>query len=71
MAHISMSRAVFLMVFIMGLMLASRVRAEGSEFVGAPAPAPTMDAGDGFAVTHSAAFVCSSLLFSLVALLLH
>jgi len=59
------------MSFLVVLVFAVGVRAQTSEFPQAPAPAPTMDAGAGFLVTYSGAFVCSSLLLSLIALLCH
>ncbi|CAJ1933242.1 unnamed protein product [Sphenostylis stenocarpa] len=66
------SRAVFFfMAFFVGLMFAAGVKGQTSEFPHAPAPAPTMDAGAGFLVTYSGAFVFSSLLLSLIALLCH
>ncbi|KAG4979643.1 hypothetical protein AAZX31_12G054200 [Glycine max] len=72
MACISKSRAMFFfMAFFVGLLFAAGVSAQTSEFPQAPAPAPTMDAGAGFLVTYSGAFVCSSLLLSLIALLCH
>ncbi|KAJ1383329.1 hypothetical protein SESBI_43472 [Sesbania bispinosa] len=72
MAHIkssSMRKAMLFVVFVVGLLLATEARTQGDEF--APAPAPSMDAGAGFLVTYSPAFVCSSLLLSLLALLSH
>ncbi|KAK8463866.1 hypothetical protein PHAVU_011G058200 [Phaseolus vulgaris] len=72
MACISKSRTMFFfMSFLVGLVFAAGVRAQTSEFPQAPAPAPTMDAGAGFLVTYSGAFVCYSLLLSLIALLCH
>ncbi|KAK7312430.1 hypothetical protein VNO77_36281 [Canavalia gladiata] len=69
MACINKSRAVlFLMLFVV---FAAGVSAQAGEFSQAPAPAPTMDAGAGFLVTYSGAFVCSSLLLSLLAVLCH
>ena len=63
-----MSRAVLLIVLVVGPVLAAEARVELSQ---APAPAPSMDAGAGYLVTYSGAFVCSSLILSLVALLFH
>ncbi|KAJ1399863.1 hypothetical protein SESBI_29985 [Sesbania bispinosa] len=72
MARISNSSAVFFFtVFVVGLMFAAGVKAQGSEFPQAPAPTPTMDAGAGSLVTYSGAFLCSSLLLSLLSLLRH
>lgn len=70
MAHISKNRAVFFFtLYVVGLLFAAGVRAQAQ--APAPAPAPTMDAGAGVLVTYSGAFVCSSLLLSLIALLFH
>ncbi|PNX76504.1 hypothetical protein L195_g032453 [Trifolium pratense] len=72
MAHISrcnMSKAILLMVFLVVLLLATEVRAQDGEAAASPAPSP--DVGAGFLVTYSGSFVCSSLLFSLVALFSH
>ncbi|CAL5200113.1 unnamed protein product [Lathyrus oleraceus] len=65
----NMNKAIVLMVFLVGLVLAAEARTQDDEF--APAPAPSKDAGAGFLVTYSGAFVCSSLLLSLVALFSH
>ncbi|PRQ35173.1 hypothetical protein RchiOBHm_Chr5g0077131 [Rosa chinensis] len=62
MARISICKALFLMV--LAVLLVS-VTAEDA----ALAPAPSPDAGAGVPVTFSGAFVCSSLFFSLLALL--
>ncbi|KAJ7947534.1 Proteoglycan 4 C-terminal part like [Quillaja saponaria] len=69
MAHVSICKAMSFMVIIVELLLATAVTAQDSEF--APAPAPSMDAGTGFPLTFSGEFVCSSLLFSLIAFLWH
>lgn len=72
MAHISKNRAVFFFtLYVVGLLFAAGVRAQAQAPAPAPAPAPTMDAGAGVLVTYSGAFVCSSLLLSLIALLFH
>ncbi|WJX69649.1 hypothetical protein P8452_53864 [Trifolium repens] len=75
MAQISrcnMSKAILLMVFLVGLLLATEARTQDSEFAQAvPAPAPSPDIGAGFLVTYSGSFVCYSLLFSLVSLFFH
>lgn len=78
MTHINsnMSRAVLLMVvLVVGLVvMGAEGRTQDGEFVQAapaPSPSPTMDAGAAFLVTYSGAFVCSSLLLSLLALLSH
>lgn len=67
------SRAMLLMMFVVGLVLATEAMAQDGEFTEAmPAPAPaTMDAGAAFFVTYSPAFVCSSLLLSLLSIPSH
>ncbi|KAK7257851.1 hypothetical protein RIF29_32123 [Crotalaria pallida] len=72
MAHISKSTTMFfVMVFVVGLLFVAEVRAQDGEFNQAPAPAPAKDTGAGSLVTYSGAFVCSSLLLSLLSFLHH
>ncbi|GAU17264.1 hypothetical protein TSUD_109790 [Trifolium subterraneum] len=65
-----MSKAILLMVFLVGLLLATEARAQDSE-AAAASPAPSPDVGAGFLVTYAGSFVYSSLIFSLVALFSH
>ncbi|CAN6693368.1 unnamed protein product [Malus baccata var. baccata] len=64
MAQVSICKAVFLMVI--AIVLVSVTAQDG-----APAPSPALDAGAGVPVTISGAFVYSSVLLSLFALLRH
>ncbi|KAK9224599.1 hypothetical protein WN943_009634 [Citrus x changshan-huyou] len=67
MAQVSICRAVALVLFIAALLsMTAVVSARDVDL----APSPSMDAGDAFPVTVSAGFVCSSLFFSVIALLL-
>ncbi|KAL5764929.1 hypothetical protein ACOSP7_017236 [Xanthoceras sorbifolium] len=67
MAQVSICRAALaLVLFAVALLsVTTAVTAQDSEL----APSPSMDAGAAFPVTFSGGFVCSSLLFSIIALL--
>lgn len=67
MAQVSICRAVALVLFIAALLsMTAVVSARDVDL----APSPSMDAGAAFPVTVSAGFVCSSLFFSVIVLLL-
>ncbi|KAK4419537.1 Chromatin structure-remodeling complex protein SYD [Sesamum alatum] len=68
MAQMGISKAAFFTVFAVLCLLSTAVQARDSSF--SPAPAPGPDAGAGFAVLSSSAFVCFSLLLSLVGIFL-
>ncbi|KAJ0021600.1 hypothetical protein Pint_31134 [Pistacia integerrima] len=68
MAHFSICRAVSFVFFAVVVLTAAAVTAQQSEQ--AAAPSPTMDAGAAVPVMLSSGLVCSSLLFSVIALLL-
>ncbi|OVA12265.1 hypothetical protein BVC80_1779g39 [Macleaya cordata] len=60
--------AAFLVIFVaVALFSVSAVTAQSSESI---APSPGMDAGAGYTTPVSGAFICSSLLLSLIAFLL-
>jgi|UniRef100_A0A2N9I404 hypothetical protein len=65
MAHVGICRGVFFIIVLVVSLLS--VAAQNSQL----APPPEMVVGAGFPVTFSGAFVCSSLLFSLITLLWH
>lgn len=70
MAHASIARATYLVVFVVACFLsAAVVKAQEQDTVPAPAPSPTIEHGSGFAVPVSGAVVCCSVLISMVALL--
>ncbi|KAL4612185.1 hypothetical protein ACB092_08G180400 [Castanea dentata] len=66
MAHVSICRGVFFIVLVVSVSLIS-VAAQTSEL----APLPAMDVGAGIPVPYSGAFLCASLLISLITLLWH
>ncbi|KAK4608353.1 hypothetical protein RGQ29_001960 [Quercus rubra] len=66
MAHVSICRVVFFIALVVSVSLIS-VAAKTSEL----APLPAMDVGAGIPVPYSGAFVCASLLISLITLLWH
>ncbi|XWS28274.1 hypothetical protein CRYUN_Cryun25bG0052500 [Craigia yunnanensis] len=70
MAHVGISSAfLFVLLFAATLISSGVVRAQDSEL--APSPSPSIEPGAGTFVTVSCAVVCSSLLFSILALLRH
>lgn len=68
MVHFSICRAVSFVFCALLVLTAAAVTAQHSEL--APAPAPSMDSRAAVAVMLSGGLVCSSLLFSVIALLL-
>ncbi|KAK0606386.1 hypothetical protein LWI29_037189 [Acer saccharum] len=64
MAQVRICRALLAFVLFASV-VATAVTAQDSEL----APSPSMDAGAAFPVTFSGGFVCSSLLFSIIALI--
>ncbi|XVF04681.1 hypothetical protein REPUB_Repub05bG0106000 [Reevesia pubescens] len=70
MTHVRINIAFLYVLFFAAAFLSSGVvRAQDSEL--APAPSPSIEAGVGSFVTVSCAVLCSSLLFSILALLQH
>ncbi|GFY80590.1 hypothetical protein Acr_01g0003990 [Actinidia rufa] len=67
MAHFGTSSIQFLIAMAIALICALTVMAQDSSI----APSPAMDTGAGFALLVYGTLICSSLLFSLVALFLH
>ncbi|EOY32596.1 Uncharacterized protein TCM_040599 [Theobroma cacao] len=67
MAQVRISSAALCVFFAAGLLLLGVVRAQDNEL----APSPSIEAGAGSLVTVSSVLVCSSLLFSVLALLRH
>ncbi|KAG5552407.1 hypothetical protein RHGRI_010474 [Rhododendron griersonianum] len=69
MAHLGTSAIQILVAVTMALLCASVVAAAAQD--GSIAPMPALETGVGFKLPVSGTLICSSVLFSLAALLLH
>nr|DAD29810.1 TPA_asm: hypothetical protein HUJ06_031278 [Nelumbo nucifera] len=69
MAQVSIYKAAVLACLVMAILSAAAATASAQKNETAPASEPSMVPGSGFALSISGAVLCSSLFFSLLALL--